>query len=602
MGLYDEYDNEYDEQQPSRTQNLQNITQDVYDIGKKINSNTAASNAANNAAVSTGAASNTAAKGTVAGSAGAAGAGASAVGAGGSAASASATTASAAATTGGATIGLPILIVTVIVLLIVLFIIFFAGLFTIMSPRNIVASINNGIESKRNNLFETFTNFINNFFDDTEWLIADESAYDSRNEADVSYIEEFNLINTALNKAYDEYVLEEIEAYCTANNYDLDKSLEYVSYTYPNGYDSVYKDLNYGEFISLLSYGYANNAYGDMASTSYDSLKDFLLSESTWPYLYHITYTETTVYINESDAKHDAKSEKNNSNTGKNNSNSNGKSNSSSNGKTVTYVCPTIHPYCISDIFEMLNLDKDEPYYDTGISFYDMLELMITQIKVECSDSSGAPRTIYYTLNLDAQMSDWYREYSSSSANDILASDISIDVSLGNNETIVYHALIDAGFTEEGACGLMGNIYAEHHFSTAITPGDQGSIGLCQWRLGRAEALKNYAATNGLALESIEAQCGYLIYELPSQCSGHYDTIKNASDVTFACDYVAKYFERCAYCQTYNTYLSRYSAYSWNRFVWSDACQVYIIDLSTRRSAARKYYEIFAGTYAPGGN
>ena len=152
-----------------------------------------------------------------------------------------------------------------------------------------------------------------------------------------------------------------------------------------------------------------------------------------------------------------------------------------------------------------------------------------------------------------------------------------------------------AGFTDEGAAGVMGNLQAENGFQTNVTAGDQGSIGLCQWRLGRADALRSFAASHNLPVDSIQAQGGYLIYEFPAQTGKHYDSIKNATDATAACDLVAKCFERCAYAPSYDVWQQKYSRYAWSRFKWSNTCNVYIIDLDKRESYTSLYYSKYAG-------
>ena len=66
------------------------------------------------------------------------------------------------------------------------------------------------------------------------------------------------------------------------------------------------------------------------------------------------------------------------------------------------------------------------------------------------------------------------------------------DVSLGTNQNVVLNVLRDAGLRYVVCAGIMGNIEAESKFNTAWS-GDQGSVGICQWREGRKNNLVNFA-------------------------------------------------------------------------------------------------------------
>ena len=52
------------------------------------------------------------------------------------------------------------------------------------------------------------------------------------------------------------------------------------------------------------------------------------------------------------------------------------------------------------------------------------------------------------------------------------------------NAIYVYNRLIAAGFTKQAAAAVMGNLDIENSVSTAWS-GNQGSVGIAQWRTGR---------------------------------------------------------------------------------------------------------------------
>lgn len=484
-----------------------------------------------------------------------------------------------------ATIGAPFLIAILIVAAILLLLLLFIGLFTVLSPRHIVDTMGEYTQEKAENINNGISSFWDKIrlkFEGIDWIEADDSEYDSKNEIDVGYIESYNLINTMLNKSYGEIVYDKIESYCKQKGYDVDRTFTVLNDRYPNGWESVYADVNYGELINILGLGYYAGSYGKgVENGDEQALQKFLLDEENWRYFFNVNFVSEATYTYEIEVDNPA-------------FNKYGPS-----GRvppkikqevTCTYANFLISPYCISDLFTMLHINKDDMCIE-NISYFDMLDLMLQQDQVNCTSDTG-PRSIYYTLHLDSPGASWENSFSSDTSNDIFI-DSGIIVAGGSNPETVYKTLQAAGYSPEGIAGIMGNVHAESGFNTSIRPGDQGSIGICQWRGSRADRLKAYASAHNLAVDSIEAQAGFLAYEFPSQVGSKYDFIKNATDTITACDTVAKYFERCAFCKDKAEWSRKYSAYSWSRFTWSETYQVYIIDLSKRRSAALKYYNAY---------
>lgn len=467
----------------------------------------------------------------------------------------------------------PVIIIIAIIVAVILLIFFIVGLFanlTSFSPfKTAVSYIEESTKSVFSGIGDFFSNF-KNFFDDTEWIEADENSYDADNEIDVGYITTYNLINTMLNKSYSKQVNDLVDSYCNENGLDVTITKNILNEKYPHEWEDVYSNVNYTELINVLGLGKYSGKYDD-----YESMKDFLFDEDNWKYFYNIQADIAETETN----KQESSDEKKNDSTG-------------SVSEKTKYANITIKPYCKSDLFEALGINKDDICKD-DLSYYEMLDVMMMQAKANCTGTNG-PRTIYYTLNSDKPLSEWTQSFTSITAGEIFA-DNSAVITGGDNPEVVWKTLKAAGFTDQGAAGVMGNLQAENGFRTNVSAGDQGSIGLCQWRLGRADALYKYASAHNLPVDSIQAQAGYLIYEFPAQTGSNYEKIKNATDTIAACDIVAKYFERCAYAPNYEYWQKKYSRYSWSRFIWSDTCGVYIIDLDKRQNYATLYYNKYAG-------
>ena len=82
-------------------------------------------------------------------------------------------------------------------------------------------------------------------------------------------------------------------------------------------------------------------------------------------------------------------------------------------------------------------------------------------------------------------------------------------------EEKVWLALLDAGYSEIAAAGVMGNIYGESGFNSAAIEGGSGEgHGLCQWSFGRKEQLFAFAAARGVDWTDEDLQVEFLLAEL----------------------------------------------------------------------------------------
>lgn len=138
-----------------------------------------------------------------------------------------------------------------------------------------------------------------------------------------------------------------------------------------------------------------------------------------------------------------------------------------------------------------------------------------------------------------------------------------------SNQTI-YSALISAGLTPEGACGMMSNMKAESGMKSNIAQrgmtgysdeqytqmADQGLLnfssdsvgyGLCQWTYGpRKAGLREFAKAQGKSVGDEDVQVQYCIKEL-KEYPGVFNILTTSHDLKQCSDIVCTQFERPAY-------------------------------------------------------
>ncbi|MEP3666779.1 MAG: phage tail tip lysozyme [Roseibium sp.] len=89
----------------------------------------------------------------------------------------------------------------------------------------------------------------------------------------------------------------------------------------------------------------------------------------------------------------------------------------------------------------------------------------------------------------------------------------------------------DLGLTNAQAAGIVGNLAHEtgnFQFMQEISPvvaGSRGGYGFAQWTGPRRVEFESYAASNGLNINSYEANYGYLLNEINSGRHGNIDGV-----------------------------------------------------------------------------
>lgn len=143
-----------------------------------------------------------------------------------------------------------------------------------------------------------------------------------------------------------------------------------------------------------------------------------------------------------------------------------------------------------------------------------------------------------------------------------------------NNAEKIWNYLKAAGLSDQGAAGLMGNLYAESGLSPtnlqnsfernlgytdatyteAVDNGsytnfakDRAGYGLAQWTFySRKEALLAFARAKKQSVGNLEVQLDFLLHELEASYPSVLTTLKTAADVAAASNTVLMKFERPA--------------------------------------------------------
>ena len=145
---------------------------------------------------------------------------------------------------------------------------------------------------------------------------------------------------------------------------------------------------------------------------------------------------------------------------------------------------------------------------------------------------------------------------------------------MASNEQIIWQFLKKQGFTDAGAAGMMGNLFAESALSpinlqntyekklgysdsaytTAVDNGtytnfvkDSAGYGLAQWTFwSRKQNLLNYAKSKGVSIGDLNMQLEFLMQELNAGYSSLLNTLKTTNSVSEASNGVLLQFERPA--------------------------------------------------------
>lgn len=143
-----------------------------------------------------------------------------------------------------------------------------------------------------------------------------------------------------------------------------------------------------------------------------------------------------------------------------------------------------------------------------------------------------------------------------------------------SNESMIWNKLKEAGLSNTGVAGVMGNLYAESRlepknlqntyekslgktdesYTKAVDDGsytnfirDSAGYGLAQWTYwSRKKGLLLYAKETNRSIGDLEMQVEFLVKELQSDYKSVWDYLKTADDIREASNMVLFKFERPA--------------------------------------------------------
>lgn len=103
--------------------------------------------------------------------------------------------------------------------------------------------------------------------------------------------------------------------------------------------------------------------------------------------------------------------------------------------------------------------------------------------------------------------------------------------SLSGYENQVATFLMSKGLDELHTAAIMGNMYAESGIDPSRTESGGTGIGICQWSFGRANALRDYAASQGKSWSDIGVQLDFFWnHDTWDRWSGSYVILKHLFD------------------------------------------------------------------------
>ncbi|MFH0834403.1 MAG: phage tail tip lysozyme [Patescibacteria group bacterium] len=121
-------------------------------------------------------------------------------------------------------------------------------------------------------------------------------------------------------------------------------------------------------------------------------------------------------------------------------------------------------------------------------------------------------------------------------------------VKQGGNPAIAaeFLKLSPLGLAPWQIAGVIANIKAESNFNPRAFNPAEGAEGICQWRLGRREALYAFAKSHDTDPHSLRAQLMFLVHELQTTESSALAQLKRAQTPEEAAAAFNRYYERSA--------------------------------------------------------
>lgn len=189
------------------------------------------------------------------------------------------------------------------------------------------------------------------------------------------------------------------------------------------------------------------------------------------------------------------------------------------------------------------NLVSYKPLYDMVNTREDAIIREVAYINALNEPSINSSNIRLSMLNYTSSLSAIFNSNVNPSSSDSVITD-----KLESSPRTVVEYFISKGMNAAIGCGVAANIYHESRFNTASI-GDKGtSFGICQWHLGRGDAMKRMAGSNWA--NNLSGQLDYLYYELTTSEKSTYIALQSVpnteSGARQAADIFVRKFERPA--------------------------------------------------------
>ena len=229
-----------------------------------------------------------------------------------------------------------------------------------------------------------------------------EDLYDPDNDIDQGLIEMYKLEHQLLKNAYNHAVDMDIKAKAHEEGWNYHDICDALNAKYPNGYEDVYSNINWGELAVVLDFGFNSGFYTSDTSVTAKSedaasyiqrkfVSDAVNGRSSiyMKYFYYLSYSVST----DEDEN--------------------------------VVVDPTIHTYSWTELYNMFGIDPDDIAIEGESTCYiDLQEQMLNQMKAQCRDEFDRKRVIFDTLQLDNDFTPWSYDFPNESVEDYLLGDV----------------------------------------------------------------------------------------------------------------------------------------------------------------------------------
>ena len=354
--------------------------------------------------------------------------------------------------------------------------------------------------------------------------------YNPLNPQERAMIEEYKLIAVALSRAYDAEVQKVIDK-CKEKKYDVALTQAYIRQTYPEGWKTVFKDVNYAEVMALLHFYVEKHEdkWKDSEGVLDGIKNDMLHSGQTGNYTFTYTgvylseisellfleskqryYCDTAVVVKEKDGKE--------------------------------YLQVEIKPFCWNEMYQVVNIEPNDEY-DNVATYADFHAAMNENMKYLTLDVWGNPPAIYYTVGMDRPGVGWNNNFRGIEITELLLSKNVLSAVNEKNRELTYSLIRAAGYDDEVAAGICGYLHNISGFNTLYLESTD-TVGIGQWSGSKLSELYAYAEELNMSPTDIHVQIHFLIKDMESLKKYEIQEIRASKDEKEAAINFAYYYAK----------------------------------------------------------